>query len=120
MTEFTLPVSQEVTSGTGVESSGNTIPTPDNPYVLRCRLERAKLKTHMVKIRVMLREQEALQDDLFRCQKECDLAATLSLPTPMMGQPGWAARSDAESIITSRELIAAGLRRIEQVLRITE
>ena len=120
MTEFTLPVSPEAISETAVELSGNTTATPDNPYVLRCRLERAKLKTHMVKIRAMLREQEALQNDLFRCQRECDLAATLSLPTPMMGQPGWASRSDAESITTSRELIAAGLRRIEQVLRITE
>lgn len=120
MTESILQASQEATSGTGVESSGSTIPTLGDPYVLKCRLERTLLKNHMVRLRTMLREQEALQDALFRCQRECDLAATLLLPTPMMGDLAWASRSDAESITTSRELIAAGLRRIEQVLRVTE
>jgi hypothetical protein len=118
--ESTLQVQQKQISDTGSESSVNNTATDIDPYVLRCRLERSTLLAHSLALRKMLQRQAELEDQLFACEAGETIAAILSRPSPLMGEPGWASRFKAENLRNSRDVMDAMMTNIAKALRVDD
>ena len=118
--ESILRAQPEQTSATVSGSSAiSTAPAAD-PYVLKCRLERGQLRAHMLALKSMLQRQAELEDQLFVCEAGEPMAAVLSRPSPLMGEPSWANRFKAENLRNSREVIDAMMTNIAKALRVDD
>jgi hypothetical protein len=82
--------------------------------------ERSQLRAHSLALRKMLQRQAELEDQLFACQAGEPMAAILSRPSPMMGEPDWASRFKAEVLWNSREVIDAMMASIAKVLGVDD
>ena len=120
MDEFTSQVSQVQISAEVSGSSASSTAQVDDPYVLKCRLERGQLRAHMIALKAMLQRQAELEDQLFACEAGEPIAAILSRPSPMMGQADWASRSKAEAVVWARRAIDARMEVIAKVLGVAE
>jgi hypothetical protein len=118
--ESILPVQQKQISGTGSASIASSTAQASDPYVLRCRLERSTLLAHSLALRKMLQRQAELEDQLFACQAGEPMAAILSRPSPLMGEPSWANRFKAENLRNSREVIDAMMTSIAKALGVDD
>ena len=120
MDESISQVSQAQTSATVSGSSESSTAQVDDPYVLKCRLERGQLRAHMIALKAMLQRQAELEDRLFACEAGEPIAAVLSRPSPLMGAPDWASRSKAEAIVFARRGVEARMEVIAKVLGVDD
>jgi hypothetical protein len=74
----------------------------------------------MLALKSMLQRQAELEDQLFACEAGELMAAILSRPSPLMGEPGWASRFKAENLRNSREVIDAMMTNIAKALRVDD
>jgi len=118
--ESILRVQPEQTSATASGSSASSTAQVDDPYVLKCRLERGQLRAHMIALKAMLQRQAELEDQLFACEAGEPIAAVLSRPAPMMGEANWASRSKAEAIAFARRGIESRMEVIAKVLGVAD
>ena len=120
MEESILPASQKQTSGTASESSVNNTATDSDPYIFQCRMERSQLRAHSLALKAMLQRQAELEDQLFACENGEPMAAILSRPSPLVGEPGWVNRFKAENLRNSRDVIEARMGVIAKVLGVDD
>ena len=120
MEESILPASQKQTSGTASESSVNNTATDSDPYIFQCRMERSQLRAHSLALKAMLQRQAELEDQLFACENGEPMAAILSRPSPLVGEPGWVNRFKAENLRNSRDVIEAMMANIAKALGIDD
>ncbi len=106
----------EQTSVAASGSSASSTAQVDDPYVLKCRLERGQLRAHMIALKAMLQRQAELEDQLFACEAGEPMTAILSRPSPLMGEANWASRSKAEAIVFARRGIESRMEAIAKAL----
>jgi hypothetical protein len=74
----------------------------------------------MLTLKAMLKRQAELEDQLFACEAGEPMAAILSRPSPLMGEPDWANRFKAEVLQNSREVIDAMMTSIAKALGVDD